>query len=325
VRKLELKMGPSFRDLLRSGQGIFNNSTTYYFPGGFAKRSDTIGNLTECLSISSRGAVIVSDLLGAGKTFLINEIRRQLREPAGTEPIPVTDPHFEVKVERAWREVRPPYIVIDEVDNKSKIGDLRNTLAAIAGFGIEREIPVVILGDYTLRSGRLNEFLGIAEARLVPMGPLTREFFLTAVTARICSVLKLPAPEDKFASIFDEPFLRLLIPELDVPNATFRPTLQLLYAISMTLPGSQEPVQIGLRLFQEYWNEKGPRGRSGKFPTKLQAPYERLVEFLRGAAASSHSLRECAGMKPLTLRSLAGVLGVEHLGDRELWRTMYCR
>jgi hypothetical protein len=301
------------RDLVQSGSAIFDNTGSYAFKGAFANREVSTEFIVGSLQEGAPKTLIVSDLLGAGKTFLIEKIRQSYGEHPGTQPVDITSADFYRKIKDKL-EVKDktgkltPFIVIDEVDNKSDLDDLRNALTELSDLRVSERVPIIVLGDYTLRSGRLDEFVGIGEGKLVPMEQLTREFFVLSVSMRVKSVLNRADGDEELGSIFEDDFLRRLVPDLEKPCATFRQTLQLLRELIPLLPGTTDAACFSLPLFGKYWKDRVVPHLS----ERPRTAYVRLRNFVAEIQGGDPS-RETLQLQPVSSIELADIMGMKDM------------
>jgi hypothetical protein len=252
------------KDIVRTAESLFANTSSYYFNGGFANRESTKKELSRIVDrMSNRDSgvdsIAISDLLGSGKTFLIQELRDRIGSNPATAPTEISrDTFLDDLANRVSQN--PPFVVIDEVDNKTPRIEVLEKLRRASEIVNPREgirAPVVVLGDYSLKDQRIWTALGRSQ-KFLPLEPLDSRFFLLALTLRLRHCLNDQSIDDENTrSLFEPDFLRRLIPELGYPCAVFRQSLEVLQVIGTDiLTSSSAPAVFTLGHFEKYLKQQ---------------------------------------------------------------------
>lgn len=160
---------------------LFSHDNKFTFPTAFANRDDSRSFLSGRLREQEAELITVSDILGSGKTFLVTMVRNALESPDFKF---VNDIAICGKVDPELFAQDEP-IFVDEWDTKAEPEFIVQTLKMIEAAMLNRRSPIILMGDYTLRSDEMLKRLeAIAPVKSVPMEPLGPAFFNHALETR---------------------------------------------------------------------------------------------------------------------------------------------
>jgi hypothetical protein len=238
------------RDIIEKSDILFGHTAKFNLPGTFANRHESRKFLADRLKNRDRPSVtMVSDLLGSGKTFLVemviaehglNDVKLLLCGRNKSEVM--------VKVAK-----KGP-VFIDEWDIKASPRVFNMAMVPIEEFCRDHAHPVVLMGDYTLHSSLVKSRLkDIADIGWVPMEPLSPKFFAEAMRQRIwyafmdrfgAESTANDVPESEI-EVFDKWLLQALVPGWTRTCATFRDVFRTLTQIASTLKANNGHAMIG--------------------------------------------------------------------------------
>ncbi len=252
-----------------------NPSGTFGRPEFFVGQEKARQQLLDIVTNSPSGTVaIISEPLGAGKSTLIHIViddlvesgafsheecirlsARSLKEGMSYGDLISTEMG---KKPEDWQTTKPKVIFLEELDRKETFAMLQGAMKGASGF-IGKATPVLVLsGDHSLRNPALIKDLNAPfEPIRVALDPLTPNLFKKAFEARLRYALKMD-PETKIDInyLFDDKFLRFLIPDTEPPIATFRDVFAILQEMSQIFTDSSRKsntlAQFSSSLYREY-------------------------------------------------------------------------
>ncbi|MFZ1641921.1 MAG: hypothetical protein WAV07_10945 [Candidatus Contendobacter sp.] len=290
------------REIVQYAETLFAHTDAYNFPALFANRSDSRAFVVERVQAKDPRVILVSDILGSGKTFLVNMVVNVLGQQNNRTLL--------------CGRIRPgdlgtsPLAIIDEWDIKANPKRFRQTLTLVKEVHAKSETTLILLGDFTLKSNGFRQAMG-GEAALayVPMEPLNPAFFNLAMKNRIDRVRGTEDPTGAERERFIAPELQAaLVPDWTVTSANFRDVLKAL----LQMAGHLEPVDqvgmIGEREAKAWLHEHAPQGMS----EAQQRFYREFVVYLRGIV---HDGGGWPAIRPMAEGTLKSDLGFANLSD----------
>lgn len=215
---------------------IFANTGEYMGPAIFANRVKSRKMLIDELTKKeSQKIIIISDLLGAGKSYLIEMIQQALNIDH-SKPIPIKI----FSIDDVIRKSDP--IFIDDIDIRTPYEISNSVLGKIGEVIDDIESPLVLIGDYTLMDNGLLSNISKFNIKKIELETLDTEFFNHAISLRMEHYLHTIPYE-----IIDQEVLETIVPQMKKQIATFRTVLNLLQEFSKYCPDNDEPFIISKR------------------------------------------------------------------------------
>lgn len=277
------------RQMIDTSPTIFAHTDAYNLPAMFANRFVSRRFLEEALTEGGARIVLISDILGSGKTFLMNMVQGKLGL-ADTKALSCG------RVSAAQLTTRDP-VFIDEWDIKANPRRMVTTLSLVEAKLASDETagPVVLLGDLTLRHESFQERLRKLNVPLetVPMEPLDPGFFDLAMRNRLKRALvtlgiveeNVEAIPDQVSAVLDERLKVALVPEWTTTSANFRDVFRALTEMAALVRVDDAAASVGERearlwLDHDHVAPKGLSDDQSRFIAKF-------VDLLRNMIASS--------------------------------------
>jgi hypothetical protein len=285
------------RQVIDSKNILFAHTDGYFFPDTFANRIKSREFLANRLRCGEPSITVISDILGSGKSFLLQMAQSELGlnsvktlrcgEDDDAEALNTNDPVF-----------------IDEIDIKARPRRIKSTIDAIRNKMRTHPSPLVLVGDYTLKNPDFESMLKeVCDVGYVPMEPLNPVFFDQAMQQRLGRVAKNLAVDVVGTEILESDLKSALVPNWTVmTSANFRDTYCALYEMARYLKNTTEMGQI-TRLEAIQWVEKC----SPNWANELQANfYQSYLEFLARLIAEG-GWESVYPMREEELRRLPGI------------------
>ncbi len=215
---------------------IFANTGEYMGPAIFANRIKSRKMIVDELTKKdSQKIIIISDLLGAGKSYLIEMIRQALNIDH-SKPIPIKT----FSIDNVIHKSDP--VFIDDIDIRTPYEISNSVLGKIGEVIHDIESPLVLIGDYTLMDTHLRSNISKFNIKNIELEILDAEFLKNAISMRLKYYLGT-VPYD----IIDQEVLETIVPQMEKQIATFRTVLNLLQEFSRYCPDNDEPFFISKR------------------------------------------------------------------------------
>jgi len=232
-------MAFSNREIASLAGQIFAHTAAFQAPAMFANRDDSRQALASFLDPGRRDRriLLISDLLGSGKTFLMDLVIGQL-QLAESKPLICGKNKPKIMADRA----RFGAVFIDEWDIKASPKIIVSALAELETYLPEARVPVVLIGDNTLKGERMRQRLGsLAEVHPIPMEQLNPAFFTLALDTR----LEYAAKRREAEPILAPELQAAIVPDWPQSVATFREVLRTLSQMAGHLPVNDQPCRMG--------------------------------------------------------------------------------
>ncbi|WP_458325391.1 hypothetical protein [Roseobacter sp. A03A-229] len=277
---------------------IFAHTNAYNLPAAFANREDSREELRGKIErLSGSSVILVSDILGSGKTFLVQMVMGEL----GLED---AAPLIAGRTKASDFEGDTPKF-IDEWDIKANPRRLRRTVTQMLEQKNARA-PLILMGDFTLRSANFRsmiEPLGAPDE--IEMEQLNPKFFHLALNNRLAR-----ATGDEFdpsQELISEEVLSALVPNWSETPANFRDVFKTLAQVTYNLPQNYEPAFIDVSAVRP-WVEKNR-------PTIEKGPQSELFEALVVHFASEIRQGKWNETMPLSVSSLKKMITSEDVDE----------
>ncbi|HEX8597016.1 MAG TPA: hypothetical protein VF952_00685 [Chloroflexia bacterium] len=253
---------------------LFANTASYNTEIPMAGRKEPTEQLRRLLTNKDGlNCAVISDLLGAGKTFFLTHARidlvrtRQIDEERQIVTL-FTDQVGKGRVPDD--AARAKVLIIEELDRKKRHGYLLGALEAVVQW-LHEDKKAILTGDYWLKAPEALKVLEDLRVEHIPLEPLTKDLLLEAVELRLghwlqsLGLVQGSKKAKKEASkvvqeMFDPKLLQVLVPRTDPPVATFREVLGLIKDLALSLPLDHEPCRFTVDTFRE-WDATYRRGR----------------------------------------------------------------
>lgn len=292
------------KQLIQNADTIFAHTDAFNFPALFANRTDSREFIMSRVKGGGARLIVISDILGSGKTFLFNMVMNQ----AGTAS------------EKALIAGRLPpgaltpgrLAAIDEWDIKANPKRFMKTLDQVVNHLATTDAPVILLGDYTLKSANFVRAVGGAAAiDQVPMEPLNPAFFDLALRQRLYRVSALPRPDDDGQApdidILDPRLSAALVPDWPLTSANFREVFRALMQLAEQLDPTDEPGILGGAEVDRWLKQHKPQGMSAE----QAAFYDAYARSLQETVARDG----WKAVLPQTTANLKALAGLDGLSD----------
>ncbi|MER2602919.1 MAG: hypothetical protein ABTR27_11220 [Candidatus Competibacter phosphatis] len=292
------------REIVQYAETLFAHTDAYNFPALFANRNDSRAFVVDRVQANDPRVIVVSDILGSGKTFLVNMVVNALGQKNNRPLI--------------CGRIRPgdlgtsPFAMIDEWDIKANPKRFRQTLDLVKEAHAKGGTTLILLGDFTLKSAGFRQAMGGGAAlAYVPMEPLNPAFFNLAMRQRVHRIRgnlsedQPDADRDRFIALELE---AALVPDWTVTSANFRDVLKALLQMAGHLEPVDQEGMIGEREAKAWLNEHAPQGMS----EAQRRFYQEFVVYLRGIV---HDGGGWPAIQPMAEGTLKSDLGFGDLSD----------
>lgn len=262
----------------QSGQ-IFAHTTDYQVPAMFANRNRSRRELAEFVMETGKGKdeiAIVSDLLGSGKTFLVE---LALSETQGIESNPDILICGDIDDDDLDDSAGQGLCIIDEWDIKASPKTLNRGIAQISLFKEKYpDKPLIIIGDRTLKGGllrsNLQEKFTLTDISMEVLNP---SFFELALGNRKMSQF---GDEHKDTIIIEDQLKAALVPDWGPDTvAVFREVLRGLKEMADELPTNDAACMIGGAEARKWIAKES----LDDMPDNIKTFYNRFLEHLIGS------------------------------------------
>jgi hypothetical protein len=217
------------KDIIDAALVLFAHTDAYNFPATFANRVDSRAFLSKRVGSRSPEITVISDILGTGKTFLLQMVQGELG---------LKDRRALIcgRVDPVSIATEEP-VFIDEWDIKANPKRIIQTLDLVKAKMRTQAGPVVLLGDYTIKS---DEFTGlleeIAPTAYVPMEPLNPSFFQQAMNQRLARAAENLGKPFEGKPIISAELVAALVPDWpQQTSANFRDVFRVLTQMAQHL------------------------------------------------------------------------------------------
>lgn len=241
--------------IISQSNALFAHDARFNLPTAFANRVETRDEFQKHLT-NNKNIIIVSDLLGSGKTFLTEMVQGNMNLPEEGMLLCGRCKLDDIK-SRSHDDTTP--VFIDEWDIKANPKKMLETLAHIEIFCSESNQPLVLIGDYTLRSTNMQEQLKEfnRNVEILELEALLPDFLRLALRNRVVHAFKSSiedvakyndeptALEQEWINFIDAPLFNALVPNWQVTPAVFRDVFRILSELSRYLTPDDSRCQIG--------------------------------------------------------------------------------
>lgn len=223
-------------DIRKCSTFLFAHTPSLNEQGVFTGREVEQKAILDALGDGSGHATLaVTAPLGGGKTFLLNVILSHLEQQHVISASEVRDAIVSIRSltpSVAKTLVGCKILVIEELDRKEQRTELVKQLERVRRLVTSSFPYVVLCGDETLTDiDTWRQVMDIKhEVTVVPLGPVTPQFFLEALEKR--AQFYTPEQSDGIRELIDPEVLRYLLPATDPPIGTFRDVFAVLMDIA---------------------------------------------------------------------------------------------
>lgn len=211
---------------------LFSHGPEYQSPQTFVGRDEEKKKLIKEMNDSTLKVVILSDLLGSGKSFFIDMSLIDIGTAEKVKPFLIRSID-----ETKLMESKYPFVIIDDIDVRNSYKVIKKKLGIVNKILNEKPKPIFLIGDYTVRNDKILSMLPNADRIQLKMEPLNKKLLIDALNKRIEKELK----HKKIGlEQFEDIFLNYLLPNTEPNVATFREVFAYLGFISNELPENTE-------------------------------------------------------------------------------------
>lgn len=215
------------KDLKMCNEQVFSYSAAYQVP--FFGRDAAIEEMQDLNNNLNPGeALIISQPLGTGKTFLVNHMISigKLDVPTASSFLTVRDI---IEDSESMEAFPGDTLVIDEADIKTSIKKLKGGLELLADYLNQSGRKAIVLGDYSLKNQNITGKLEHT-VLLLNFGDMDREFLQGVLEQRFKHFLK--RKEFEIDEIIEPELLDYLAPDWMKQVNTFRGIFSLLQQVT---------------------------------------------------------------------------------------------
>jgi hypothetical protein len=281
-----------------SKEQIFAHDRAWNLPGLFANRIDERKELTEELSRSLKDnspcLLTISELLGSGKSFLLDMILAEFgiyekmiltiqdlgkceNKSQAENLLKSYLDKLQTVISENQENTRTPFIIVDEVDIKyPQYPNMSKGVGYLSDFLKEKPIPLILSGDYILQNEQLVGLLPITPKR-IKLKELDRKFFDEAIQKR---VVKFTNEEYSADSFLTPDLSETLFPLTRQKISTFRETLKYLSEMVEYLPYNNEECIISGKEAKQWISDRVGPPMFLKGQANQKVFYEWLVNLL---------------------------------------------
>ena len=329
----------SNNQVITQSQALFAHDARFNLPAAFANREQTRDQLRQYLE-DRDNIVLISDLLGSGKTFFVDMVRGAMNLPE--ERMLICGRCSADDAQRRSHDDTYP-VFIDEWDIKANPRRMLASLEQVNVFSAKQHQPLVLIGDFTLRSSGIQRQLRESgrQVQLLDLEPLLPDFFRLSLRYRVVHAFKSSiepigacqnhqtALEDQWIDFIEPALLRALVPHWPTSAATFREVFRLLTELSYYLPPDNQPCSLGGDQVRR-WFADNPQQLKPEQKTFLRRWIAQLSAEEAVQPCTGEALREFADSDPErfyadVLQPLARMGLLAAMGNPELNETEYRR
>ena len=248
------------RQVILCREQIFSHTAAYQVP--FYNRDGSRDEMTEKQkSLESAGVICISQPLGTGKTFLVDQLitEKKLDIKKGERFLTAKEIARKPEVLTPLQEAT---LVVDECDIKTEWEDLKKSLTVLSAHLAGSKQNAIVIGDFCMRNEELSELLN-SRTYLENFESLNAGFFEGALVARIGKFLKGEVDIASFTidKLIEPGLMRLLTPEWMSNGNSFRRVFSFLQILAAKLPQNDNPCTFTLdmayeRLQEVYFEEE---------------------------------------------------------------------
>lgn len=214
------------RELKLCREQVFTYSNSYQVP--FYGREASIKEMKRLSeNLEPHNILIISQPLGTGKTFLVNNMiaNKKLNVPDGVEFLTVR----RIAENPECMERFPGNtLIVDEADIKTSPKKLIKGLDNLREYININDKNAILLGDYSLKSPDMSNHLGKTQ-QLLGFEDIDKKFLLGALQERFLFFIKKLQDEDfSVEDVISEELIDYLAPEWMKPANSFRGIFSLL-------------------------------------------------------------------------------------------------
>lgn len=275
---------------------IFVNDASYQAEMPMAGRKDALHILDSVIrqEIETR-CVVISDHLGAGKSFLMkNAIRELVNKKQLEEDRDITWLCLdEITDGSKIKQARSRVLIVDDVDRKADAANVESAIRQVTDW-LDHDRVAIVIGDYTVRNLQLVAPIAGKEAiTYVPLEPLERPLLEKALTDRMAHQLgvELGRPDaaaditaevqTQVATMFADDVLFSLLPPTDPPVANFRDVLGIVRTMAENLPLTSDPCVFTTNAYRKWKRRKKIEGTDDVQREFVEALHEMIRERAR--------------------------------------------
>lgn len=208
--------------------------------------------LADVINQSPPGTVvIISEPFGAGKSFLIEAVLKDLHKRPGDEYSRTSTYRLEGAMGNF--EVKPPKVIfVEEFDRKLSFAELQQRMRLVAEIAKRKESLVVLSGDYSLRNPALVGLLNLeGEPVSINMDTLNEKMLKKAFELRLCEALGEKMGEINIDGLFSNAFMNYLIPNANPSISTIRSSFSILGEMTSVIETSSSPAQFSGEIYEK--------------------------------------------------------------------------
>ncbi len=282
------------RWVAEQAEKIFAHSPAYNADIEMAGREDALRGLRGILQVESgpRSAVI-SDMLGAGKTFFLQHAFSAFTEEKlfDEERDVATIDYRDATRKDFLGTVKARILIVEELDRKTELEPIESAVEAVARW-LDENRSVILTGDFALRNPELlAAFAPKGGVRSVEMEPLDNRLLKRALYLRVYKGLRQKGLSDEDAhtqagagvdDMIAPELLAALLPRTEPPVATFREILRILQEMAKYLPLDTTQCRFSPDIYLEWSEREGRtrrrRGKTAEFVVQLHDEIRRRLE-----------------------------------------------
>ncbi len=280
-------------------------------------REDALKSLqTMVMSRSTAGCAIISDLLGAGKSFLVQHAFAQMaKDKVLDEERDVANLFVDEVTDNSILEgVAARIAVVDELDRKARRPALEDAVRTLCNW-ISGDRVAILIGDFSLKDADLMK--GLVEKvslNYIKLDPLDRSLLCEAIRQRLfhwlCqppSNMEKPQAEEEANEAVSEMFapelLDALLPHTKPQVATFREVLGLLQKMAEYLKLDTNPCCFTVDTYLDWIKHSPPSQQRNEKQAKFieELHYEIRDRACRDEAWGSMDVSEWPWVSNLTM------------------------
>lgn len=288
------------KDIKICSEQIFSYTSAYQVP--FYGRERVISELMEKITnVSPAEAIIISQPLGIGKTFLVyHMINSKMLDISLKHPFLYVR---EIAENPSVMEQFPSDIlVIDEIDIKTPYKKMIKGIELIGEFLDKSNKNAILIGDYSLRNEMITACLEHKNLISLFEG-IDEDFFKGVLDMRFRHFL-----EDKYdfelESIMEPELIRYLVPDWMKNVNNFRSIFSVLQGIVSEMKYNSERVYLTVEQLQDFFH----KDREYLFDDYQKRYYIELKQYIKTAYPNGNNIGE--GFSEIKLYELANAGGM---------------
>lgn len=244
------------KDLKRCSQQVFTYSAQYQAPF-YGREKSMIEMQNKTAALNPGEVLIISQPLGTGKTFLVNNMiaEKRIDVPRGSSFLTAK---AVAENPESMKQFSGDILIIDEVDIKTKYVNLINGMNYLQEYLDDSGKKAIVIGDFSLKDPKLNSCLRDQQT-LYEFEQIDRDFLRGVLDQRFQTFMKEYLDADFcLDNVIDPELINYLSPAWMKMVNSFRGVFSLLQSVvndDKYIRYNNDKAYLELSMFKEYLAE----------------------------------------------------------------------